>query len=114
MKPEQSKECYEHHMILKAMLDEMHDFLFGDTKHTNDVSFVSKVNLIFDELNFIKHILIGSIAAVIAGCIFIGQELYQIDLTSKNLNVYAENSRQIEIKLARLEEMIRKNNDSEF
>ena len=44
---EQSKECFEHHMLLKKMLDEMRDFLFGDLKHTNDISFVSKVNLMY-------------------------------------------------------------------
>ena len=109
MSIEESKECYEHHMLLKETLDEMHDFLFGDTKHTNDVSFVSKVNLMFEELSFIKHILIGSITAIIAACIFLGQQLYRIDTTSKSLNLYIENSKQIEIKLAKLEEIIRNN-----
>lgn len=105
---EQSKECFEHHMLLKKMLDEMHDFLFGDLKHTNDISFVSKVNLMFEELNFIKHVLIGSITAIIAACIFLGQQLYRIDTTSKNLNAYIENSKNMEIKIAQLEEIIRR------
>ena len=107
MKQEQPDECYEHHMLLKKMPDEMHDFLFGDLKHTNDVSFVSKVNLMFQELNFIKHILIGSITAILAGCLFIGRQLYCIEETSKNLNSYMENSKTMEIKLAQIEEKIK-------
>ncbi len=107
MKQEQPDECYKHHMLLKKMLDEMHDFLFGDLKHTNDVSFVSKVNLMFQELNFIKHILIGSITAILAGCLFIGRQLYCIEETSKNLNSYMENSKTMEIKLAQIEEKIK-------
>ncbi len=107
MQQEQSQECYEHHMLLKAHLDKINSFLFGDTEHSSEVSFVSKVTLMFDELKFIKQCLMCSIFTIIGGCIFLGQQLYQIDTTSKELNSYIEHSQQMEIKLAALEAIIK-------
>ena len=106
MQQEQSQECYEHHMLLKAHLDKINSFLFGDTEHSGEVSFVSKVTLMFDELKFIKQCLMCSILTILGGCIFLGQQLHQIDTTSKDLNSYIEHSQQMELKLAALEAVI--------
>ncbi len=103
MKPEQSQECYEHHMLLKNTLTTITDFLFGSPEHGGEVSFVSKVNLMFEELAFIKKILIGSVFTILGACIFIGQELYKIDADSEYLNAHLEQSKKIEMRLAYLE-----------
>ena len=108
MQQEQSQECYEHHMMLNGKLDKVNHFLFGDTEHAGEVSFVSKVNLMFDELKFIKQSLITSIFVIITSCIFLGQQLYQIDTTSKELGLYIERQKQVELQLAKLEAKIDK------
>lgn len=103
MKPEQSQECYEHHMLLKSTLDNISGFLFGSPEHGQEVSFVSKVNLMFSELEFIKKLLIGSVFTILGMCIFIGQQLYKIDNDSQHLNAHLEQAQKIEMRLAYLE-----------
>lgn len=100
---EQSQECFEHHMLLKGHLDKINHFLFGDTEHGGEVSFVSKVNLMFDELKFIKQCLICSIATIFTAGVFLGQQLRQINISSQSLNTYMEQQQQIELRLVKLE-----------
>ena len=109
MKPEQSQECYEHHMLLKTTLDKITGFLFGNPEHGHEVSFVSKVNLMFDELSFIKKLLIGSVFTILGACVFIGQQLYKIDTDSQHLSAHLEQSKRIEMRLAYLEAKAGKN-----
>ncbi len=108
MRPEQSEECYEHHMLLKAELDKINHFLFGDIEHGSEVSFVSKTNLVFCELQFIKQCLLCSIVTLLSACVFLGKQLYKIDTNAQNLNAYIERSQQIELRLAKLEVKVEK------
>ena len=103
MRQEQSQECFEHHMLLKGTLDKINHFLFGDHEHGTEVSFVSKVNLMFDELKTIKQWLLSSVTVILGACVFMGQQLRQIDTNSKYLSDYIERQQQIELKMAQLE-----------
>ena len=102
-RPIQAKECFEHHMMLKGSLEKINHFLFGSPERGNEVSFVSKVNLMFDELKFIKQSLVASIFIILSACIFLGKQLYQLEINSRNLNAYMEKQQQIELRLAQLE-----------
>lgn len=104
MLQQQSQECFEHHMLLKESLEKIHDFLFGSPERSTEVSFVSKVNLMFDELKFIKQCLICSIITVLGTCIFIGKQLHKLEI----LSAYMERQQQIEFQLAKLEVQIEK------
>ena len=100
---EQSQECFEHHMLLKGQLDKINNFLFGNAEHGGEVSFVSKVNLMFDELKFIKQCLIYSIVTIFTAGVFLGQQLRQINISSQSLNTYMKQQQQTELRLVKLE-----------
>ena len=78
MHQEQSQECYNHHMLLKGQLEKITNFLFGSAEDGTEISFTSKVALMFDVLTLIKRLLIGSVFTIIGAGIFIGQELQKI------------------------------------
>ena len=100
---EQSQECFEHHMCLKGKLDKIEGFLFGDTEHREQVSFVSKVNLMFNELAFIKKFLVGSVASIFCASLFIGQQLYKLDNSSTQISSYIDRSHHLELKITEME-----------
>lgn len=104
MQQEQSKECFEHHMLLKEEVGRINHFLFGCPEKGDEVSFVSKVALMFDTLNLIKRLIIGSAVTVLGVGIFVGQKLQEIDNNSKVLEAQVEYVKQIDIRVTKLEE----------
>lgn len=108
MPAEQSHECFEHHMLLKDKLEKIHNFLFGSPEHGGDVSFVSKVNLMFEELKFIKQCIVLSLITIFSAGVFLGKQLHQLNSTSQSLNAYMERQQQIEYRLVQLETRIEK------
>lgn len=111
MQQEQSQECYEHHMLLKDELSRINHFLFGGPEKGDSISFVSKVALMFDTLNLIKRLIIGSVITVISVSIFVGQKLQKIDDNAVILEAQVEHSRQVDIRLTKLEEKHRTYNE---
>ena len=102
MTSEQSQECYEHHMLLKGKLDKIERFIFGDAEHSDKISFVSKVNLMFDELGFIKRFLVGSILSIFGACIFLGQQLHKIDSSSTQISQYIDSTHSMELQITEI------------
>ena len=99
----QSEECFEHHMTLKKELTRISNFLFGDPEHATCVSFTSKVNLMFDELKFIKQFLIGSMFTIIGFFFYAGGQMQKLDTAYQKLDVHLKEAQKIELRLTQLE-----------
>lgn len=119
--PEQPDKCREHHLMLKAELEsfkkefdsltkncrDMHCFFFGGINQLDGhISFVDKVNTLYDNQQRNRNLLVTflSIFGVmfISGLIGLGVQLHRLDTTSQNLTVFMENQRQIELDIAQL------------
>lgn len=103
MHQEQSQECYNHHMLLKGQLEKITNFLFGSAENGTEISFTSKVALMFDVLTLIKRLLIGSVFTIIGAGIFIGQELQKIENNANILTTHIEYSKQLDARLTNVE-----------
>ncbi len=92
-----TKECYEHHMLLKGQLDRINHFLFGDPEHPDELTITAKVNLIFNILLEIKKWAIASVFTF-AGClIFLGSHFAKMDNIALKLDEFiAQTHTQIE------------------
>ena len=76
----QSQECHEQHSALKT-----------------------KVELLFDEIKFVKQFLIGSMFIVFSFFFYAGQQMNKIDTAYAQLNNHIEEAKSYEIRLTRLE-----------
>lgn len=132
--PEQPDKCREHHLMLKAELEsfkkefdsltkncrDMHCFFFGGINQLDGhISFVDKVNTLYDNQQRNRNLLVTflSIFGVmfISGLIGLGVQLHRLDTTSQNLTVFMENQRQIELEIAQLKAKVgmnEKNNNT--
>lgn len=76
----QSQECHEQHTALKT-----------------------KVELLFDEIKFVKQFLIGSMFIIFSFFFYAGQQMNKLDTVYSQLNTHIEASKTYEIRLTRLE-----------
>lgn len=116
MKPEQSIECYEHHMLLKNKLENIekefknlckncgdtHAFLFGGIDQKDGhLSFVDKVNLIYETQTkmieaqekgrkFFENCFLTFCLFTIGAFVSLGVKIATIDYNSSNLNALSE------------------------
>ena len=116
MKPEQSVECYEHHMLLKDKLENIekefknlckncgdtHAFLFGGINQSDGhLSFVDKVNMIYEtqakmieaqaeNRKFLQKCFFNFGLVVITAFIGFGIKIATIDYNSANLTAISE------------------------
>lgn len=101
---EVDKLCYEHHKLLKKEIDDLEGLLFGDVKHAEQPSLMAKVNLLYDALKYIIALSITSIGVIFGGVYYIGGQLNQLEHTSKAIEAHLEDAKQIEIRIAALEQ----------
>lgn len=132
--PEQPDKCREHHLMLKAELEsfkkefdsltkncrDMHCFFFGGINQLDGhISFVDKVNTLYDNQQRNRNLLVTFLGIFgvmfISGLIGLGVQLHRLDTTSQNLTVFMENQRQIELDIAQLKAKVgmdEKNNNT--
>lgn len=90
---EQSRECYDHHMVLKQAIEElkqrcndMNCFFFGGVNQNGELSFVDKVNMMYKMMNDNKTALRGfifsSILVLISWQIGLGYQMHSIQTTA--------------------------------
>lgn len=90
---EQSRECYEHHMLLKQALEElkqrcneMNCFFFGGVNQNGELSFVDKVNIMYKMMNdnrtALRGFLVSSIVVLISWLVGLGYQMHSIQATS--------------------------------
>lgn len=100
--------CIEKHKPLDNKINRIYAFLFGDINRSEEVSFVSKVNIMFKDITAIKKWFFGSIVGVIcfliSSSIFIGRQLQTIETTSSSIKTYIESEKQLENRVVVLEE----------
>lgn len=101
---EVDKLCYEHHKLLKKEIDDLEGLLFGDVKHAEQPSLMAKVNLLYDALKYIIALSITSIGVIFGAVYYIGGQLNQLEHTSKAIEAHLEDAKQIEIRIAALEQ----------
>ena len=77
---EQSQECMQQHSVLKT-----------------------KVELLFDEIKFVKQFLIGSRFIVFSFFFYAGQQMNKLDTAYTQLNDHIEASKDLDIRITRLE-----------
>ena len=110
---EQSRECYEHHMLLKQALEElkqrcneMNCFFFGGVNQKGELSFVDKVNTMYSMMNdnraALRGFLISSVIVLISWLVGLGYQLHSIQATS---NMVKECVNEIQIIKDRQAEM---------
>ena len=131
--PEQPDKCFEHHMLLKRELEEfkeefdaltknckdMHRFFFGGISQLDGhISFVDKVNTLYDNQKNNRNLLITFLSVfgvmLVTGLIGLGVQLHRIDVTSKDLATYIEYSRNIQIELAELKAKVERNEKNNY
>lgn len=100
---EVDKLCYEHHKLLKKELDDLKGLLFGDVKHAEQPSLMTKVNLLYEALKYIIALTLTSIGVIFGAVYYIGGQLTQLEHTSKAIEAHLEDAKQIEIRIAALE-----------
>ncbi len=90
---------------MQQKINEIYNFLFGSPLNPEKISFVSKVNLMFEELGFLKKTLIASITSILIFTFYMGQKINTLDdLVQDN---YA-NSQKNDIIIDRLIEIQKK------
>ncbi len=106
------ENCLEKHKPLDKKIENLHNFLFGDINRRDEVSFVSKVNIMFEDIGSIKKWFLGSIIGVvcflISTSIFLGRQLQTIETNSSSIKSYIENEKQLEQRVLRIETKIGK------
>ena len=86
---DQSKECYEHHMMLKEAIEElkkrcneMNCFFFGGVEQNGELSFVDKVNTMYRMMNenrtAFKSFIISSVFVLISWIAALGYQFAEI------------------------------------
>ena len=119
--PEQPDECMKHHMMLKNALDKLTEefnamiadckkmrcFLFGGTgQHDGHLSFVDKVNTMYENQKNSRAIMIAFIS--IFGVLFItslvglGIQINKLDSTVNTLAGVVQKQQNIEVEIAKL------------
>lgn len=101
---EVDKLCYEHHKLLKKELDDLKGLMFGDVDHSDTPSLMTKVNLLYEALKYIIALSVTSISLILGAVFYMGGELNQLDNTSKAIEAHIQEAKQIEIRLAALEQ----------
>lgn len=105
-------ECNEKHKPLEKHIDKIHSFLFGDVNKSDEVSFVSKVNIMFKDITSIKRWFFGSIVGVIcfliSSSIYLGRQLQTIETNSASIKTYIENEKQLENRIYVLETKVKR------
>lgn len=123
---EQSKECYEHHMILKQAIEdlkqrcnEMNCFFFGGVNQKDELSFVDKVNTMYKMMNdnraALRGFLVSSIIVLISWLVGLGYQMHSIQSTSSmvkecisEIQLLKTNQSEIDKRLILLEANLRK------
>lgn len=119
---DQPEKCTEHHLMLKTKIEQfekrfddlirncqdMHCFLFGGITQTDGhISFVDKVNTLYEEQKINRKLLVTFLSVFgvffISGLIGLGVQLHKIDTNSEQLNTYLHQNQALEIRVARLE-----------
>lgn len=119
---EQPEKCTEHHLMLKEKIElfekrfdnlikncqDMHCFLFGGiTQADGHFSFVDKVNMLYDDQQTNRKLLVSFVSIFgvlfISGLVGLGIQLHKIDINSEQLNTYLHQNQALEIRVARLE-----------
>lgn len=100
-------DCNEKHKPLEKDIEKIHTFLFGDVTKSDEISFVSKVNIMFKDITSIKRWFLGSIIGVIcfliSSSIFLGRQLQTIETNSASIRTYIENEKKLENRIYLLE-----------
>lgn len=123
---EQSRECYEHHMLLKQALEdlqkrcnEMNCFFFGGVNQRGELSFVDKVNTMYDMMNnnrtALRGFLVSSIIVLISWLVGLGYQMHSIQATSSmvkecvnEIQAIKDNQAEMDKRLILLEAKMRK------
>ena len=98
------KLCYEHHKLLKKEIEDMKGLLFGDVAHVEQPSLMGKVNLLYDVLKYIIALSVTSIGVILGAVFYMGGQLNQLEVTSKAIEAHLQDARQIELRIAALEQ----------
>ncbi len=123
---EQSRECYEHHMLLKKAIEdlqkrcnEMNCFFFGGVNQRGELSFVDKVNTMYDMMNnnrtALRGFLASSIIVLISWLVGLGYQMHSIQATSdmvkecvNEIQAIKNNQAEMDKRLIILEAKLRK------
>ena len=119
--PEQPDKCMEHHMILKQSLEDlrkefdeltksckdMRCFFFGGiSQHDGHLSFVDKVNVLYENQEKSRKLLLTFLSVFgvlfITSLVGLGAQIHQLNCVTKDLAAYAQSQRAIEIELAEI------------
>lgn len=103
--------CMEKHKPLDDKIESIHTFLFGDINRSEEISFVSKVNIMFKDITSIKKWFFGSIIGIIcfliSTSIFLGRQLQTIETNSASIKGYIESEKQLENRVVVLEAKVK-------
>ena len=123
---EQSRECYEHYMLLKKAIEdlqkrcnEMNCFFFGGVNQRGELSFVDKVNTMYDMMNnnrtALRGFLVSSIIVLISWLVGLGYQMHSIQATSSmvkecvnEIQAIKNNQAEMDKRLIILEAKLRK------
>lgn len=123
---EQSRECYEHHMLLKEAIEElkqrcneMNCFFFGGINQNGELSFVDKVNTMYKMMNdnraALRGFLVSSIVVLISWLVGLGYQMHSIQSTSdmvkecvNEIQAIKNNQAEMDKRLIILEAKLRK------
>lgn len=119
---EQPDKCFEHHMLLKGVLEELKNdfqcwksncekiqcFFFGGMQQAQkgELSFVDKVNLLYDNQTKSRAFLMSFIGIfgtlIIGSFVALGVQLNKIDNTVNTLARVVEKQQTIEVQIAEI------------
>lgn len=104
------KKCEENHKPLNNKIDAIYGFLFGKVTETNEISFTSKVNMMFKDVSDIKKWVSGSLITIItlsiSSCVFFGRQLQIVEDNSKNIKDAIEYLKILDKRVTTLETAI--------
>lgn len=85
---------------VQQKINEIYNFLFGSPSYPDKISLVSKINLMFDEIGFLKKSFYGSIITILMFSFYLGGRMYKLDdMAHESL----ENSQKNDIILKKIE-----------
>lgn len=119
--PEQPDKSTEHYIMLKKTLEDlkkefdeltqsckdMRCFFFGGiNQHDGHISFVDKVNILYENQEKSRKLLLTFLSVFgvlfITSLVGLGAQIHQLNCVTKDLAAYAQGQRAIEIELAEI------------
>lgn len=107
--PQSNKNC-DNSCSFGNTINKINFLLFGNPDKSDEISFVSKVNVMFKEISDIKKWLAGAVIFILTSCVYLGQQLHQIDTNANNIKSYIEHEQQVENRILTLENELKKIN----